>query len=90
MGKEITSKGRVIDDAFRREAVRILATSGRTIKAVATDLGIGIHPGFRRCVRRSVPGELKNMGLLRQHVEKRGYAQSVRGIEIDGDAKRRR
>ena len=42
MGKEITSKGRVIDDAFRREAVRILATSGRTIKAVAADLGIGM------------------------------------------------
>ena len=62
MGKEITSKGRVIDDAFRREAVRILATSGRTIKAVATDLGIGIHPGFRRCVRRSVPGEHQEYG----------------------------
>ena len=42
MGKEITSKGRVIDDSFRREAVRILATSGRTIKAVAADLGIGM------------------------------------------------
>lgn len=36
MGKEKTSKGRVIDDAFRKEAVRILASSGRTIKAVVT------------------------------------------------------
>ena len=42
MGKTKTEKGRVIDDAFRREAVRILATSGRTIKAVADDLGIGV------------------------------------------------
>ena len=42
MGKEKTSKGRVIDDAFRKEAVRILTTSGRTIKAVADDLGVGL------------------------------------------------
>lgn len=35
-------KGRVIDDAFRREAVRLLATSGRTIKQVADDLGVGV------------------------------------------------
>ena len=42
MGKELTNKGRVIDEAFRREAVRILETSGRTMKAVADDLGIGM------------------------------------------------
>ena len=41
MGKAKTDKGRLFDDAFRREAVRILATSGRTIKSVADDLGIG-------------------------------------------------
>ena len=41
MGNKKTEKGRVIDDAFRREAVRILTTSGRTIKSVADDLGIG-------------------------------------------------
>ena len=42
MGKSKTDKGRVIDDAFRREAVRILTTSGRTIKSVADDLGVGV------------------------------------------------
>ena len=42
MGKTKTEKGRVIDDAFRQEAVRILVTSGRTIKAVAGDLGVGV------------------------------------------------
>jgi transposase len=42
MGKSKTTKGRVIDEAFRREAVRILTTSGRTTKAVADDLGIGM------------------------------------------------
>jgi transposase len=42
MGKEKSRKGRVIDDAFRKEAVRILSTSGRTIKAVADDLGVGV------------------------------------------------
>lgn len=42
MGKTRTEKGREIDDAFRREAVRLLATSGRTIKQVAEDLGIGV------------------------------------------------
>ena len=29
------------DDAFRREAVRILKTSGRTISQVSDDLGLG-------------------------------------------------
>ena len=42
MGKLKTDKGRVIDDAFRLEAVRLLATSGRTIKQVADDLGVGV------------------------------------------------
>jgi transposase len=42
MGKDKTAKGRVIDEAFRREAVRLLATSGRTIRQVADDLGIGM------------------------------------------------
>ena len=42
MGKDITRKGRVIDQAFREEAVRILSSSGRTIKQVADDLGIGV------------------------------------------------
>ena len=42
MGRTKTEKGRVIDDTFRREAVRILASGGRTIKAVADDLGIGV------------------------------------------------
>lgn len=31
---------RVHDDAFRREAVRILATSGRRVEQVAQDLGV--------------------------------------------------
>lgn len=31
---------RVHDDAFRREAVRILATSGRQVEHVARDLGV--------------------------------------------------
>ena len=31
----------VFDEAFRREAVRLLATSGRTVRQVADDLGIG-------------------------------------------------
>ncbi len=42
MGKDKSDKGRVIDAAFRKEAVRILATSGRTIKQVADDLGVGV------------------------------------------------
>ena len=31
----------VFDEAFRREAVRLLSTSGRTVRQVADDLGIG-------------------------------------------------
>lgn len=42
MGKVETDKGRLIDDAFRREEVRILTTRGRAIKAVADDLGVGM------------------------------------------------
>ena len=41
MGKDKSRQGRVIDDAFRREAVRLLSTSGRTAEQVADDLGIG-------------------------------------------------
>ena len=41
MGKSRTDKGRVIDDAFRQEAVRVLAASGRTIREVADELGVG-------------------------------------------------
>ena len=42
MGSKNCSKRRVFDDAFRREAVRVLATSDRTIRQVAGDLGVGI------------------------------------------------
>ena len=31
----------VFDEAFRREAVRILATSGRSARQVTADLGVG-------------------------------------------------
>lgn len=34
--------GRHFTDDFRREAVRLTQTSGRTIKEVADDLGIGL------------------------------------------------
>lgn len=42
MGNDKIEKVRVIDAAFRQEAVRILKSSGRTIKAVADDLGVGV------------------------------------------------
>ena len=35
-------KRRVFDEAFRREAVRILMSSDRTIRQMASDLGVGI------------------------------------------------
>jgi len=41
MGIRKSSKGQVYDEAFRREAVRLLATSGRTIVEVSNDLGVG-------------------------------------------------
>ena len=34
-------KQRVFDEAFKREAVQILATGGRTVRQVADDLGVG-------------------------------------------------
>ena len=42
MGTDKTKRGRIIDEAFRQEAVRILVSSGRTIRAVADDLGVGV------------------------------------------------
>ena len=42
MGNNHGGKRRVFDDAFRREAVRVLATSDRTIRQVAGDLGVGV------------------------------------------------
>jgi len=41
MVRNIDDKRQVYDEAFRREAVRLLATSGRTVMEVADDLGIG-------------------------------------------------
>jgi transposase len=41
MTKKASGQQRDYDEAFRREAVRILATSGRPLIKVAADLGIG-------------------------------------------------
>ena len=41
MVKKPSIDRRDYDDAFKREALRILASSGRTVKEVANDLGIG-------------------------------------------------
>ena len=41
MTKFKNGKREVFDDAYRKEAVRILTTSGRTVEQVASDLGIG-------------------------------------------------
>jgi transposase len=42
MSKVKDGKRRVFDDGFRREAVRILKTSGRTIRQVGADLGVTV------------------------------------------------
>ena len=42
MAKSKSGKRKVHDDAYRREAVRILRTSGRTIKEISDDLGVGV------------------------------------------------
>jgi len=40
---------RVFTEEFKREAVRLIETSGRTIAQIAEDLGVGLstltHPG---------------------------------------------
>ena len=41
MSKKPVDKKRYRDDAFKLEALRILAASGRTVEEVAKDLGIG-------------------------------------------------
>ena len=41
MSKSKDFKRQVYDEAYKREAVRLLTTSGRTIIEIATDLGIG-------------------------------------------------
>ena len=77
MGKSKSDKGRVIDDAFRREAVRILTTSGRTIRQVADDLGIGMSSlsTWKRKLDRSElmagPHEdvTKELARLRREIE---------------------
>ncbi|MBB6262416.1 transposase-like protein [Paenochrobactrum gallinarii] len=37
------SKRLVITDDFKKEAVRLIAASGRTISQVATGLGVGLR-----------------------------------------------
>ena len=41
MSKSKDTKRQVFDEAFKREAVRILTSSGRTLIQVADDLGVG-------------------------------------------------
>ena len=41
MTKKNGKQPAVFDEAFKREAVRILATGGRTVRQVADDLGVG-------------------------------------------------
>lgn len=41
MVKKPSIQRRDFDDAFKREAVRILAAGGRTVAQVADDLGVG-------------------------------------------------
>lgn len=57
MGKIKDGNRRVFDDAFRREAVRILATSGRSIRQVAEDLNIAVS-SLSKWKRRSDEAEL--------------------------------
>jgi len=42
MCNSTNGKRKVFDDDFRKEAVRLLATSGRTIREVAADLGVAV------------------------------------------------
>jgi len=42
MVKNPDGKQQRFNEAFKREAVRILATSGQTLRQVAADLGVGV------------------------------------------------
>lgn len=42
MSKKKVEERKVFDGAFRKEAVRLLGVSGRTVPEMAADLGVGV------------------------------------------------
>jgi Domain of unknown function (DUF4112) len=52
------------------------------------DTTIGAIPVVGEAFDVLFRANMKNMALLRRHLDKKGYAQPVRGTVIDGDAVR--
>ena len=61
---------------------------GRMLANTFLDTTIGAIPVVGDAFDIRFRPNLKNMALLRRHLEKKGYAQPVRGAVIDGDAVR--
>jgi hypothetical protein len=60
----------------------------RMLGNVFLDTAIGSVPVVGDAFDVLFRANMKNMALLRRHLEKKGYAQPVRGTVIDGDAVR--
>ena len=60
----------------------------RMLANTLLDTTIGAVPVLGDAFDVMFRANMKNMALLRRHLEKKGYAQSVRGTVIDGDAVR--
>ena len=73
------------------EARQLGAPSGliaRMLANVLLETTVGSIPVVGDAFDVLFQANMKNMALLRRHLEKDGYAQPVRGIVIDGDAVR--
>ena len=60
----------------------------RMVANTLLDTTIGVIPVVGDAFDVLFRANMKNMALLRRHLEKKGYAQPVRGTVIDGDAVR--
>ena len=59
---------------------------GRMLANTILDTTIGAIPVVGDAFDVLFRANMKNMALLRRHLEKKGYAHPVRGTVIDGDA----
>jgi len=86
MGKKAEAEigRRIYDEAFRREAVRILTVGGRTVPQVVADLGIGRSTLDRPAFNRTRLKAEKSIGsrVLEQLIRVQVDAGCSRRVEI--------
>jgi transposase len=79
--------GRIHNDEFKREAVRIALTSGLKRRQVASDLGVG-HSTLSKWIQVSRPGDLPPAADIDLAKENERLRKEVRLLTEERDSKK--